>query len=385
MRTGLAERIGTARRQRAATGLNRAREEIALLGPGLRVRCGDREMIDFSSNDYLGLGHQASLVRAPASASASPLISGHSRLHAALEDALCEFTGFEACCLFPSGYQANLAVGQALSERGERALADRLNHASLNDGLRLAGARIRRYRHIDAPAARERWTSDCRLLVSDSVFSMDGDCAPLPELARLADDKDLALWIDDAHGLGVLGQTGRGLLEVCRLAPDRVDVYVATFGKALGSAGAFVAGERGLIEHLENHARGLIYSTALAPALVEITHGNLRRMVREAEHRLRLHEHIRGFRHYCDQLDLPLLTSDTAIQILPLGDNQRALDWSDALAQAGFLVKAIRPPTVPEGTARLRLTLSAAHSSQDIERLCETLGLLARTPAVSST
>ncbi len=385
MRTGLAERLGTARRQRRAAGRDRAREVVTLAGPGLRVRCGGREMIDFSSNDYLGLGHQAARVTAAASASASPLVSGHTCLHSSLEDALCEFTGFEACCLFPSGYQANLAVGQALSERGERALADRLNHASLNDGLRLADARIRRYRHGDAQAARERWTPDCRLLVSDSVFSMDGDCAPLQELAQLADDKDMALWIDDAHGLGVLGKSGRGLLEDCGLAPDRVDVHVATFGKALGAAGAFVAGERALIEHLENHARGLIYSTALAPALVEITLGNLQRMVREPERRLRLHAHIRRFRRHCGQLDLPLLASGTAIQILPLGDNQRALDWSDALARAGFLVKAIRPPTVPEGTARLRLTLSAAHSSQDIDRLCETLGLLARTTAVSST
>jgi len=358
---------------------------VVPIGPDLRVRCGDRELIDFSSNDYLGLGHQPSVVTAPASASASPLVSGHTGLHAALEDALCDFTGFEACCLFPSGYQANLAVGQALGERGKRALADRLNHASLNDGLRLSGARIQRYGHADALDARERWTPDCRLLVSDSVFSMDGDRAPLPALAALADDKDLALWLDDAHGLGVLGPSGRGLIEACRLSPDCVDVYVATFGKALGSSGAFVAGERALIEHLENHARGLIYSTALAPALVEITLKNLRRLRREPDHRARLHDHIARFRRHGAQLGLPLADSDTAIQILPLGDNSRAMTWSQALARAGFLVKAIRPPTVPDGSARLRVTLSAAHSPQDIDRLCETLGLLHRgIPTVSA-
>jgi 8-amino-7-oxononanoate synthase len=385
MRPGLVERLRTAREQRDADGLSRARDPVVPIGPDLRVRWGDRELIDFSSNDYLGLGHLPSVVTAPASASASPLVSGHTGLHAALEDALCEFTGFEACCLFPSGYQANLAVGQALSERGERALADRLNHASLNDGLRLAGARIQRYRHADAQAARERWTPDCRLLVSDSVFSMDGDRAPLPALAALADDKDLALWLDDAHGLGVLGPTGRGLIEACGLSPDCVDVYVATFGKALGSSGAFVAGERALIEHLENHARGLIYSTALAPALVEITLKNLRRLRREPDHRARLQDHIERFRRHGAQLGLPLADSDTAIQILPLGDNRLAMTWSQALARAGFLVKAIRPPTVPEGSARLRLTLSAAHSPQDIDRLCETLGLLHRgSQAVSA-
>lgn len=377
MRARLADRLSSARQRREAAGLVRSRNAITRVGPGLRVRFGTQEMIDFSSNDYLGLGHQSSVITAPASASASALVTGHSRLHAALEEALCEFTGFEACCLLPSGYQANLAVGQALSERGDRALVDRLNHASLNDGLRLAGARIQRYGHADAQAARERWSPACRLLVSDGVFSMDGDCAPLPQLVELADDKNLTLWIDDAHGLGVIGGTGRGLLEAYELAPERVDVYVATFGKALGSAGAFVAGERGLIEHLENHARGLIYSTALAPALVEITLRNLRRLIREPERRLRLHAHIHRFRQLCRQSHLPLVPSHTAIQILPLGNNQLALAWSDGLARAGFLVKAIRPPTVPDGSARLRVTLSAAHSPQDIDRLCETLNQMA--------
>lgn len=384
MRTRLAERLNAARQHRESAGLTRSRDTLAPIGPGLRVRRGAQELIDFSSNDYLGLGHQASAVSAPASASASPLVSGHTRLHTELEDALSDFTGFEACCLFPSGYQANLAVGQALGVRGDHALADRLNHASLNDGLRLAGTRIRRYRHGDGQAARDRWTPDCRLLVSDSVFSMDGDLAPLPQLVALADDKDLALWIDDAHGLGVIGRSGRGLLEASDVSPDQVDVYVATFGKALGSAGAFVAGERRLIEHLENHARGLIYSTALAPTLAQITLEHLRRLVQEPEHRLQLHEHIRRFREHCRQLEVPLLGSGTAIQIIPLGDNRKALDWSHALAQAGFLIKAIRPPTVPDGTARLRVTLSAAHSSQDIDRLCETLGELAAGRRASS-
>jgi len=378
VRAGLAERIRAHRQRRRVAGQDRVRQPIVRIGPGLRVRCGSQELVDFSSNDYLGFGARAASGPVPASASASPLISGQSARHAALEEALCEFTGFEACCLFPSGYQANLAVGQAVAGRGDRVLADRLNHASLNDGPRLAGARIRRYQHADAGAARARWAPDCRMLISDSVFSMDGDLAPLAALAELADDKDLALWVDDAHGFGVIGSTGRGALESCGLRPSRVDIYVATFGKALGAAGAFVAGERGLIEHLENHARGLIYSTALAPFLVETTLTHLELLRQEPGHRQRLNRHIQRFRQRARELDLPVLASETAIQILPLGDNERALAWSQDLARVGFLVKAIRPPTVPEGTARLRLTLSAAHSSQDIDRLCETLYVLAR-------
>ncbi|MEN1727015.1 MAG: 8-amino-7-oxononanoate synthase [Pseudomonadota bacterium] len=381
MRQRLSERLQSARQARETAGLNRARESVEAIGPGLQVRRGDQALIDFSSNDYLGFGHRNATLQTHASASASPLVSGHSTLHAELESALCEFTGFEACCLFPSGYQANVAVGQALCERGDHALVDRLNHASLNDGLRLAGARLKRFHHGDAGDAEQRWTPDCQLLVSDSVFSMDGDIAPLPALVDLADDKNLGLWIDDAHGLGVIGQNGRGIIEAFDLRAKQVDVYIATFGKSLGSAGAVVAGERALIEHLENHARGLIYSTALAPALVELTLQNLRRLQDEPEHRVQLHDNIRRFRSACQQLDLALQDSETAIQILPIGDNRSAMNWSHALAQAGFLVKAIRPPTVPAGTARLRLTLSAAHSPQDIDRLCESLGEIARTHA----
>ncbi len=375
MRPGLTRQLEHAAGQREQAGLTRRRRLVRPLGSSLRVELDGRELIDFSSNDYLGLGQDACPSPAErASASASPLICGYHSAHQALEKALAEFTGFPACALFPSGYQANLAVGQALAQRGEGALADRLNHASLNDGLRLAGARIRRYAHGDLADAARRASEGASLIVSDSVFSMDGDLAPLVGLADLADQHDLALWLDDAHGFGLLGESGRGTLELAGLDPERVDVYVATFGKALGSSGAFVAGQCGLIEHLENSARGLIYSTALSPALAEWTLAQLERLQAEPWRRDRLGENLARFRAGCTVAGVTLHDSSTAIQILPIGDNRRAVACSAVLAEAGFLVQAIRPPTVPPGSARLRITLSAAHSSQDIDRLCATLG-----------
>lgn len=383
----LAQRLAADADQRQSRGLVRRRQVVEPDGPGLRVRVNGRLLINFSSNDYLGLAHdqaKASIHSAQFAygAAASPLVTGYTAVHRELEDALAEFTGFESVCLFPSGYQANLAVGQALGRRGRSALADRLNHASLNDGLRLSGTRLVRYAHADADNARQQRRPDCDLIVTDTVFSMDGDLVPLNALHVLSRATDTALWIDDAHGFGVLGQRGRGALEHLGLTPDAVDVYVATFGKALGTAGAFVAGDKALIEHLENSARGLIYSTALSPAIAELTLGNLTRLRGEPERRSRLADNIERFRAACLDRDVPLRDSATAIQIVPIGDNQQAMQLSDQLANAGFLVKAIRPPTVPTGTARLRITLSSAHQPQAIDSLCDALAHLIPTSAI---
>lgn len=343
------------------------------------------ECVNFAGNDYLGLAADAEPVtRAGAGASASPLITGYLPVHRDLEHALADFTGFEAAALFPSGYQANLAVGQALRRRGRGALADRLNHASLNDGLRLAGARIRRYRHADAADAEARLDERVDLIASDGVFSMDGDLAPLPALAQLAERHDIPLWLDDAHGFGVLGQDGRGVLEQLGIDAHRIDVFVATFGKALGTAGAFVAGDRALIEHLENVARPLIYSTAPSPLLTAQTLDHLARLRAETWRREILGEHIERFRSACQQEGIELAESFTPIQIVMAGDNQRALVWSRNLAEAGFLVGAIRPPTVPAGSARLRITLSSAHETSDIDRLAQTLARLTTRSAVDA-
>ena len=276
-----------ARSRRQQCGV-RTRRIVERTGPGLRVRVDGVDGVNFAGNDYLGLAAEAEPARAvTAGASASPLITGYHPVHHQLERALADFTGFEAVALFPSGYQANLAVGQALLQRGRGALADRLNHASLNDGLRLAGARIRRFAHADPAAAAARLDDRIDVIASDGVFSMDGDLAPLAALADLATRHDTPLWLDDAHGFGVLGRDGRGVLEHLAVDVAAIDVFVATFGKALGTAGAFVAGDRALIEHLENVARPLIYSTALSPLLSALTLTHLERLRAESWRRER--------------------------------------------------------------------------------------------------
>jgi len=385
MKASLSRHLADQARYRTRHAAHRARRVVERVGPGLRIRVDGLECINFAGNDYLGLAADPEAPSpAAAGASASPLITGYLPIHRELESALADFTGFEAAALFPSGYQANLAVGQALVGRGRSALADRLNHASLNDGLRLAGARVRRYRHADPQAAAERIDDRVDLIASDGVFSMDGDLAPVADLADLAERHDTPLWLDDAHGFGVLGQNGRGVLEQLGVDADRIDVFVATFGKALGTSGAFVAGDRALIEHLENVARPLIYSTALSPTLAAQTLAHLARLRAESWRRDRLHQHIEHFRRVCADGGVTLVESSTPIQITMAGDNQRCLAWSRELAEAGFLVGAIRPPTVPADSARLRITLSSAHQTDEIEGLAAALAHLSRHSAISA-
>ncbi|NKI35269.1 8-amino-7-oxononanoate synthase [Wenzhouxiangella sp. XN79A] len=383
MRGRLQADLAERRAARERAGRQRSRRALRVDGPCHQADAKGR-WVDFCSNDYLGLAREPSLLEAArqscgAGAGASPLVSGHSAAHAGLEEALADWLGAEAAVLLPSGYQANLALGPVLLGRGEVALADRLNHASLNDGLRLSGARIRRYAHADAADAERRCDDRVRWLVTDSVFSMDGDVAPLGALAGLADRRGLGLWVDDAHGLGVLGPGGRGALAAFGVAPD---ARVVTFGKALGTQGAAILGDAALIDELVNAARGVIYSTALAPMLVAATRHALDRLRDEAWRRERLHAHIARFQAGLARAGLPRPDSRTPIQPIVLGDDVRAVAASEALEARGYLVRAIRPPTVPEGTARLRVTLSAAHAEAEIDGLVEALGdVLARAVA----
>ncbi|MGA2363953.1 MAG: 8-amino-7-oxononanoate synthase [Steroidobacteraceae bacterium] len=348
-----------------------------------RVRVDGRELLNFCNNDYLGLRTHPSLIEAAAAcmrrdgfgAGAAHLLTGHSREHHALEAELAAFTGRERALLFSSGYMANLGVISALSARHDGVLADRLNHASLLDGARLSGARLRRYAHLDALSARailERHP-DTALIVTDGVFSMDGDIAPLRELAALAQQYGAWLMVDDAHGLGVLGALGRGSLEHCAVDARAVPILVGTLGKALGSFGAFVAGDAALIDTLIQRARSYVYTTALPPAIAAATRAALRLVQHEPWRRERLRSLVQRFRAGAASHGLPLMASSTPIQPLLIGESARALRLSEALEKCGFWVGAIRPPTVPRGSARLRVTLSAAHSEADVDALLQAL------------
>ena len=348
-----------------------------------RVRVGGRELLNFCNNDYLGLRTHPALIEAAAAcmrrdgfgAGAAHLLTGHCGEHHALEAELAAFTGRERALLFSSGYMANLGVISALSARHDGVLADRLNHASLLDGARLSGARLRRYAHLDALSARailERHP-DTGLIVTDGVFSMDGDIAPLRELAALAQQYGAWLMVDDAHGLGVLGASGRCSLEHCALDASAVPILVGTLGKALGSFGAFVAGDATLIDTLIQRARSYIYTTALPPAIAAATRAALRLVQHEPWRRERLRNLVQRFRAGAASHGLPLMASSTPIQPLLIGESARALRLSEALEKCGFWVGAIRPPTVPRGSARLRVTLSVAHSEEDVDALLQAL------------
>jgi len=351
-----------------------------------QARVDGRPMLSFCGNDYLGLANHPEVIAAlrdgaerwGVGSGAAHLVNGHSRAHQALEEALAAFTGRPRALLFSTGYMANLGVISALAGRTDTVFEDRLNHASLLDGAQLSRARLRRYPHADAQALKRLIDSDpARLIVTDGVFSMDGDLAPLPELAAIARDSGAWLMVDDAHGLGVLGHEGRGSPDHFGLGPEDVPILMGTLGKAFGTFGAFVAGSEELIETLIQSARSYIYTTATPPALAEATLASLAITRREHWRRERLAEWIERFRTGATRIGLNLMDSPTPIQPILAGSAEQALAWSAALEAAGLLVTAIRPPTVPEGTARLRITLSAAHTADDIDRL---LAALARLP-----
>ena len=343
-------------------------------------------LINFSSNDYLGLSAHPEVVRAFAAAAAkhgvgsgaSHLVTGHGPEHEALEQALAAFTGREKALVYSTGYMANMGVIGALADQTATAVADKLNHASLIDGVRLTRAHSLRYRHGDAEHARELLAAldesiDTRLLVTDGVFSMDGDLAPLPELARAARENDAWLIVDDAHGLGVVGATGRGVCEHFGLSAEHVPVLVGTFGKAFGTFGAFVAGDADLIDFLIQKSRTYIYTTALPPAVAAATRAALEVSQRESWRREKVLALAQRFRRGLGLEPREPQPGTTTIVPVVLGEAQRAVAISEALEAQGFLVSAIRPPTVPAGTARLRVTLSAAHEESQVDALIAAL------------
>jgi 8-amino-7-oxononanoate synthase len=344
-----------------------------------------RRLVNFSGNDYLGLARhpqviealRASAARIGAGSGASHLVTGHGAEHQLLEEELAEFTGRERALLFSTGYMANLAAVAAFAGRGDLVALDRLSHASLIDAALLSRARLQRYAHADAEAARrilERHPGEHDAVVAtDGVFSMDGDVAPVAELARAARDHGAWLIVDDAHGLGVTGASGRGSLEQAGLGAGDVPLLVGTLGKAFGSFGAFVAGRAEVIDYLMQKARSYIYTTALPQCVAAATRASLAISRREPWRRERVHALVARFRAAASSLGVPLSGSTTPIQPIPLGTEQAALRASRDLEAAGFCVTAIRPPTVPQGGARLRVTLSAAHTDAEVDALVEAL------------
>jgi 8-amino-7-oxononanoate synthase len=362
------------------------RQRGILDGPqGVEICIDGQDCLSFCSNDYLGLANHPQVVAAfhqgldkyGAGSGAAHLVSGHSRAHHQLEEELAAFTGRPRALLFSTGYMANLGVMAALLGHGDRVFGDRTNHASLLDGARLSTARLIRYRHADVADLAARMAAAPpgeNLVATDGVFSMDGDIAPLQDLARLCAQQRAWFMVDDAHGFGVLGRDGRGSVEAAGLGVEDVPILVGTLGKAFGTFGAFVAGSEALVETLIQQARSWIYTTASPPALACATRAALQLVCSEGWRRERLVALIRRFRAAARQLDLPLLESDTPIQPLLVGDAGKALRMSAALREQGILVTAIRPPTVPEGTARLRITFSATHTDEHVDRLLDALG-----------
>lgn len=368
------------------------RERLVLESPqGVEIQVGTERLLSFCSNDYLGLANHPRVVAAfkagaeryGVGAGASHLITGHSAAHHALEEELADFVGAPRALLFSTGYMANLGVVTALAERHGWIFEDRLNHASLIDAARLARAEVKRYPHADTARLKALLVeaSGPVLITTDAVFSMDGDIAPLKQILALGRDYGARVLVDDAHGLGVLGAQGRGTFEHLGLPLVPPAILMGTLGKALGVFGAFVAGEAALIETLIQRARTYIYTTALPPAVAEAVREALRLLRKEPWRREHLGRLVRRFRAGAQSLGLKLVEADTPIQPIVLGSTEKALSASRWLRRHGILVPAIRPPTVPRGAARLRLTFSAAHTEAHVDRLLEALAGLPQAVA----
>lgn len=386
------DQIGAYLHQQRQHSLYRQRD-ILNSPQGIQVELQGKSYLSFCSNDYLGLANHPRLVAAAKSAldhagvgsGAAHLISGHHQFHHELEQQLAEFVGSEAALVFSTGYMANTGVISALLGKADVIFADKLNHASLVDGCLLSRARLLRYRHGDMEHLQQllqqgnTTAKNTGMLVTDGIFSMDGDMAPLTALSHLAKQHQLWLLLDDAHGFGVMGNRGRGTLEALNLSSQDVNIVVGTFGKAFGTFGAFVAGSRELIETLIQRCRSYIYTTALPPSIAAATSESLFLVTQENWRREKLRENIAYFRRIMAQLGLNLLPSCSPIHALLVGTSERALLLSQQLRQQGLLVQAIRPPTVPAGGARLRITLCSTHEPRHIDQLGNALKQLAIT------
>ncbi len=384
--------MGNTRNWFADVSENRRRRFLASQRDGVAIDVNGHALINFASNDYLGLStHPAVCMAAQAACAhavgsgASRLVSGDDPMLHRLEAKLADWKGYEACLIVGSGMLANLGLLQALADRHTHVFADKLNHASLVDGARLSGAKTHRYAHLDAAFLEKQlhqYPAEKRIIVSDGVFSMDGDCADLSTLMALAEAHDTLLLIDDAHGTGTLGENGKGLTTVHHIAGHARLIEVGTFGKAFGSYGAFILGTHELIEGLRQRQRTMIYSTALPPAMIAAAETALL-LIQRGEQLKQLHRNLVHFK--AGVLKLGFTASDTAIQPLVIGEDADALAMSARLVEHGFFVSAIRPPTVPEGTARLRFTLSAVHSIEQIDQLIACLSLMHDTQRESKT
>jgi 8-amino-7-oxononanoate synthase len=382
--------------QRRKQNLFRA-TRIAQSPQGPIMQVDGREYLTFCSNDYLGLANHPKLIESFQSAAkkygvgsgAAHLVSGHTQAHESLEHALAKFTGRDKAILFSTGYMANIGVISSLLSKPDAVFEDKWNHASLLDGGLLSGARFQRYPHnnlenlsskLDKSSARRK------LIVTDGVFSMDGDKADLPALAKLAKEKDVWLMVDDAHGMAALGGTGAGICEEQGVGQSDVQILMGTLGKGIGTAGAFVAGSEELIDYLTNFARPYIYTTAMPAAIAAATLTSLNIIESEPERREHLNKLIVYFRKEAMSLGFQLMKSETAIQPLLVGEADQALAISAQLKDLGILVTAIRPPTVPAGTSRLRITLSASHSFDHVDQLLAGLKtVMAKTNTSTST
>jgi len=370
--------------ERKAAGRYR-RQRTRLGEQGVNVVVDGQKRLSFCSNDYLGLASHPALKKAfinaveqeGVGAGAAHLLTGHSQYHQALEEALSEFTGQQRALLFSSGYQANMGVIDGLMTRDDVVIQDKLNHASLLDGSRLSEADLLRYPHANMSLLHKRLqnisTAKHKLIVSDGVFSMDGDLAPLPEIMAQAKQHEAAVLLDDAHGLGVLGEHGRGSVEHWSIAQDELPIVMGTFGKAFGTAGAFVAADEEVIETLIQQARSYVYTTAQPAAIAAATLASLKLVEEENWRREKLQSLIAQFRTGASELGLNLMASLTPIQPVLIGDDKQAIKMGKALEDKGILVGVIRPPTVPEGSARLRITFSANHSEQNVTKLLDAL------------
>ncbi|CAB1276993.1 8-amino-7-oxononanoate synthase [Candidatus Nitrosacidococcus tergens] len=369
--------------QRKAQSLYRYRKITQ--GPqGPFIQVDNKKLLGFCSNDYLGLANHPTVRTAfiqganqyGVGSGAAHLVTGHTQAHHDLEEALAKFVNRPRALLFSTGYMANIGVINALLGRQDLVIEDRLNHASLIDGGRFSGAEFKRYLHGDDSALKKILESRIyqrKLVVTDGVFSMDGDIAPLAALSTVVEQHDAWLMVDDAHGLGVLGDQGRGTLEYLKLNEAQVPILIGTLGKALGTFGAFVAGEEALIETLIQQARTYIYTTAPPSAVATATLASLQLTQSESWRRERLIFLIQHFRKGATQLGLKLMDSMTPIQPLLVGSSEKALQISQSLLKQGIFITPIRPPTVPQGTARLRITLTANHTEEQVNQLLDSL------------